>query len=142
MPSRLSECAGWYFWVYVLVYLLRRESSTHGWVGGLSTHWVGVGQPGRGGGVTYPPPPLRKHQESQKNDGQTGSRCLEKAVLARDVRRQLSQEQRHESWLKITSKQTKVGRSSKHNVVISRRTHPKHDTAPVSLYNRHTVTFC
>ena len=29
-----------------------------------------------------PPPPLRKHQESQKSDGQTGSRCLEKAVLA------------------------------------------------------------
>ena len=30
-----------------------------------------------------PPPPLRKHQENQKNDGQTGSRCLDKAVLAR-----------------------------------------------------------
>ena len=32
-----------------------------------------------------PPPPLRKHQESQKNDGQTGSRCLDKAVLACDA---------------------------------------------------------
>ena len=26
--------------------------------------------------LTPPPPTLRKHQESQKNDGQTGSRCL------------------------------------------------------------------
>ena len=24
----------------------------------------------------YLPPPLRKHQESQENDGETGSRCL------------------------------------------------------------------
>ena len=32
--------------------------------------------------------------------------------------------------------------SSKPYVVMSRRTHPKHDTAPVSLYNRHTITFC
>ena len=39
-----------------------------------------------------PPPPLHKHPESQKNDGQTGSRCLDKAVLARDVRYQPSQE--------------------------------------------------
>ena len=29
--------------------------------------------------------PLRKHQESQENDGQTRSRCLDKAVLARDM---------------------------------------------------------
>jgi hypothetical protein len=29
----------------------------------------------------YPPPPLRKHQENQKNDGQTESRCVDKAVL-------------------------------------------------------------
>ena len=36
--------------------------------------------------TNIPPPPLRKHQESQKNDGQTGSQCLDKAVLARDVR--------------------------------------------------------
>ena len=38
------------------------------------------------------PPPLRKHQESQKNDGQTGSQCLDKAVLARDTQYQPSQE--------------------------------------------------
>ena len=31
------------------------------------------------------PPPLHKHAESQENDGQTRSRCLDKAVLARDV---------------------------------------------------------
>ena len=31
----------------------------------------------------YPPsPPLRKHQESLENDGPTGSRCLDKAVVA------------------------------------------------------------
>ena len=30
----------------------------------------------------YPPPPLCKHQESQESDGQTGSWCLDKAVLA------------------------------------------------------------
>ena len=39
-----------------------------------------------------PPPPLRQHQESQNNDGQTGSCCLDKAVLGRDVRYQPSQE--------------------------------------------------
>ena len=42
--------------------------------------------------IHYTHPPLRKHQEIQKNDGQTGSRCLDKAVLARDVRYQPSQE--------------------------------------------------
>ena len=31
--------------------------------------------------------------------------------------------------------------STKHNDVISRRTHPNHGTAPVSLYNQHTITF-
>ena len=36
----------------------------------------------------YPPPPLRKHQESQESDGQTGSWCLDKAVLARDAQYQ------------------------------------------------------
>ena len=35
--------------------------------------------------VKYPPSPLRKHQESQESDGQTGSWSLDKAVLARDV---------------------------------------------------------
>ena len=29
-----------------------------------------------------PPSALRKHQEIQENDGQTGSWCLDKAVLA------------------------------------------------------------
>ena len=38
------------------------------------------------------PPALRKHQESQKNDGQTGSQCLDKAALARNTRYQPSQE--------------------------------------------------
>ena len=28
-----------------------------------------------------------------------------------------------------------------HRRVMSRRTHHKHDTAPLSLYNRHTITF-
>ena len=33
--------------------------------------------------LRYPPPlPLRKHAESQENDGQTGSPCLDKTVLA------------------------------------------------------------
>ena len=35
-----------------------------------------------------PPPPLRKHQESQESDGQTGSWCLDKGVLARNARYQ------------------------------------------------------
>ena len=56
----------------------------------------------------------------QTNDGQTGSQCFDKAVL----------------------EQTEVHCTSKQNVVMSRRTHPKHDTAPVSLYNWHTITFC
>ena len=94
------------------------------------------------GRAPYPPLPLRKHHGSRKNDGQTGGRCLHRAALARNVRCQPSQGSRRLSWLQITSKQTAAGCSSKHNVVMSRRTHPKHDTAPVSLYNRHTITFC
>ena len=35
-----------------------------------------------------PLPPLHKHKESQENDGQTGSRSLDKAVLAHDARYQ------------------------------------------------------
>ena len=31
--------------------------------------------------------------------------------------------------------------STKHDVIMSRRTHPKHDTAPGSPYNRHRITF-
>ena len=42
LPSRLSEYAGWYFWVYVLVHRLRRESSTRGWL------WVGCPSIGLG----------------------------------------------------------------------------------------------
>ena len=34
------------------------------------------------------PPPLRKHQESQENDGQTGSQCLDKVMLVCDTRYQ------------------------------------------------------
>ena len=34
--------------------------------------------------IRLPSSTLRKHQENQENDGQTGSRCLDKAVLARD----------------------------------------------------------
>ena len=34
VPSRLNECADWYFRVYVGVRLLRRESSTRGWAVG------------------------------------------------------------------------------------------------------------
>ena len=45
--------------------------------------------------AVLPSPPLRKHQERQKNDSQTGSQCLDKAVLARDVRYQPSHEERH-----------------------------------------------
>ena len=41
---------------------------------------------------SYAPPPLRKHQESKKNNGQTRSRCLDKVVLARDARYQPSRE--------------------------------------------------
>ena len=32
--------------------------------------------------------------------------------------------------------------STKRNVVMSRRTDHKHDTAPLSLYNRYTITLC
>ena len=38
--------------------------------------------------LATPPSPLRKHQESHESDGQTGSRCLDKAVLACDARHQ------------------------------------------------------
>ena len=41
VPQGLNEYAGWYFRVYGLVRLLRRESSMRGQVGWLSTHWVG-----------------------------------------------------------------------------------------------------
>ena len=34
-------------------------------------------------------------------------------------------------WLKITPKQRAVGCSAKQNVVMSRRTHHKHETAPL-----------
>ena len=34
------------------------------------------------GPPTTPHPPLRKHQPGQESDGQTGSWCLDKAVLA------------------------------------------------------------
>ena len=33
----------------------------------------------------YPPPPLRKHGQGQKNNGHTGSPCLDKPVLVRDA---------------------------------------------------------
>ena len=42
MPSRLREYAGWCFQGYVLVHVLRRESSTRGWVAWLPPHWVGA----------------------------------------------------------------------------------------------------
>ena len=61
-----------------------------------------------------------RNLKPQTSDGQTGSQCFDKAVL----------------------EQTAVHCTSKQNVVMSRRTHPKHDTAPVSLYNWHTITFC
>ena len=35
-----------------------------------------------------------------------------------------------------------VGCSTKHNVVMSRRTNHAHDTATVSLYHQHTITLC
>ena len=43
---------------------------------------------------------------------------------------------------KITPKQRAVGCSTKQNVVMSRRTHHKHDTAPLSLSNWHPTTLC
>ena len=49
-PKRRNGYVGWYFRVYVRVRLLRRESSTRGWGGGLSRHQVGGGG---GGGHTY-----------------------------------------------------------------------------------------
>ena len=42
----------------------------------------------------------------------------------------------------MAENQTKTKSSTKQNVVLSRRTHHKHDTAPLSLYNRHTITLC
>ena len=40
-------------------------------------------------GVAPPPPPLlSKHVKSQRNNGHTGSWCLDKAVLLRDVQYQ------------------------------------------------------
>ena len=56
---------------------------------GASVRFHGGGTDGRAEkmpdatGRSYPPPPpLRKHQENQECDGQTGSWCLDKAVLA------------------------------------------------------------
>jgi hypothetical protein len=46
-----------------------------------------------------------------------------------------------QSWLKITSKQTAAVCTTKHTVVMSRRTQPKHDTAPVFLYIWHRIAF-
>ena len=43
---------------------------------------------------------------------------------------------------RITQKQRAVGCSTKQNVVLSRRTHHKHGTVPLSLFNWHTVTLC
>ena len=39
-------------------------------------------------GASTTPPPLCKHQESQESDGQTGSWCLDKAVLASNAQYQ------------------------------------------------------
>ena len=41
LPSRLSEYADRHCLAYVCVRLLRKESSTAGWVGWLSTQWIG-----------------------------------------------------------------------------------------------------
>ena len=49
-PSKLGQCAGWYFRVPVLVHLLTRECSTRGWLVWLSTRWVG----GKGGVLELP----------------------------------------------------------------------------------------
>ena len=38
-----------------------------------------------GGRCVPSPPPLRKHGQGQKNNGDTGSPCLDKPVLARDA---------------------------------------------------------
>ena len=35
--------------------------------------------------IPTPPPPLRKHGQGQKNNGHTGSPCLDKPVLSRDA---------------------------------------------------------
>ena len=43
---------------------------------------------------------------------------------------------------KITPKQRAVGCSTKQNVVMSSWSYHKHDTAPLSLYNWHTITLC
>ena len=60
VPSRLKECAGWYFRVYTRVRLLRRDSSPRGSVGWLRTRWVGGEEsgfqtPARGGQPAWPP---------------------------------------------------------------------------------------
>ena len=46
-----------------------------------------------------PPPAVRKKQENQESDGQSGSWCLDKAVLACDARYQknMSQKPAHTS---------------------------------------------
>ena len=78
---------------------------------GLNWRWSPSVISDRCKGGGAPPPPLRMHWENQESDGHTGSRCLDKAVT-----------------------------STKKNVVMSRRTHPKHDTAPVCLYIRNRTT--
>ena len=43
----LNEYAGWHFQVYVHTCVLRRESSIHGWVGGLVVQPLGRGWRGQ-----------------------------------------------------------------------------------------------
>jgi hypothetical protein len=72
----------------------------------------------------------------------TGADVRDSQARSNDIGGMFARRATFLSWLKITSKQTAVGCSTKHNVVTSRRTHHKHDTAPVSLYHWHTITFC
>ena len=69
-------------------------------------------------GCSTPPPPLSKLRQSTK--------------LIRSLRL---------LWLRHGRSLDKGGGGTKRNVVMS-RTHLKHDTAPVSLYIWHTITFC
>ena len=47
------------------------------------------------------PPPLRKHGQGQKNNGHTGSPCLDKPVLARDAQHKETLHTLEQAWLQV-----------------------------------------
>ena len=93
---------------------------------------------------------MRKHQPGQESDGQTWSWCLDKVVQPRDTRyqkkacfnHQWSKEFLHLNIHFFAHLISVTCLRPKQIVVMSRTTHHKHETAPLSLYNQHTIALC